>query len=75
MQSMTIFLYCSLSSLRSLTRRLTISAPPTLLAISTVVSTSYRSHMTSHDIIVQIWAHTTNTGQKYATAIQKITAK
>ena len=48
-QSMTIFLYCSLSSFKSSTRRLTISAPPTLLAISTVVSTSCRSHMTSCD--------------------------
>ena len=41
MQSMTILRYCSFSSLRSSTMRLAISAAPTLLAISTVVSTSW----------------------------------
>ena len=42
--SMTIFRYCSFSSLRSSTIRLMISDAPTLLASSTVVSTSYQNY-------------------------------
>lgn len=48
MQSITIFLYCSFSSLRSSTIRLAISAAPTLLAISTVVSTSCKKKKEKH---------------------------
>jgi len=40
MVSITILRYCSFSSFRSSTTRLMISEAPTLLAISTVVSTS-----------------------------------
>ena len=42
--SMTIFRYCSFSSLRSSTIRLMISDAPTLLASSTVVSTSCQNY-------------------------------
>ena len=42
--SMTIFRYCSFSSLRSSTIRLMISDAPTLLASSTVVSTSCKKY-------------------------------
>lgn len=42
MVSITIFLYCSASSFRSSTIREMISAAPTLLANSTVVSTNWK---------------------------------
>lgn len=43
MVSITIFLYCSFSSFKSSTILLMISDAPTLLANSTVVSTSYKN--------------------------------